>query len=246
MAEELGKVAEIVVIAPDRERSGVGTAVTLHRPLRVRELKQGRSAVCYAIDGTPADCVILGLGGLFPGKIDMIFSGINEGANLGNDVLISGTVGAALQGYFYGITSVALSVGSLDNPGFSVAAALAGALVERFKEGRLTDGMLLNVNVPNLPYEEIQGIEITDLAGRSYVDVVKVEKDQRGRSLHWITRGSPEWAIEQGTDIWALRNKRISITPLQSNLAASDRISDLQNICPGLLEHLKFARCQPE
>ncbi|MBI2864820.1 MAG: 5'/3'-nucleotidase SurE [Chloroflexi bacterium] len=240
---ELGKAAEIVVVAPDREQSGVGTAVTLHRPLRVRELKLWPSALCYATDGTPADCVILGLGGLCEAKVDMIFSGINEGANLGNDILISGTVGAALQGYFYGIPSVAISVGSLEKPSFAVASALAAALVERYKQGQLAGGLLLNVNVPSLPFKDIQGIEVTYLAGRSYVDVVKEEKDQRGRSLHWITRGTPEWAAEQGTDIWAMRQNKISITPLQSNLAAGDRIGELRDLCPDLLANLRTTGC---
>ncbi len=239
LAEELSKVAEIVIVAPDREQSGVGTAVTLHRPLRVRDLTPWRPVPCYAVEGTPADCVILGLRSLCQEKVDMIFSGINDGANLGNDVLISGTVGAAMQGYFYGVPSVAMSVAALHDVQYSPAANLALALAERFRDGQFPDGLLLNVNLPNVLQEEVKGIEVTRLAARSYMDVVKEDKDARGKTFHWITRGTVEWTVEEGTDIWAVRDGRISITPLQSNLAANDKIIQLKSLCSYLLDGLK-------
>lgn len=218
LAESLSTIAEVVVVAPDREQSAVGTSITLQHPLRAREfapLVKGVNA--YSVEGTPADCVILGLETLVEGKVGVVFSGINEGSNLGNDVLISGTVGAALQGYFRRLPSIAFSVAAMGDVRYDVAAKLAALLANRIAEGALPQEILLNVNVPNLPWDQIRGIELTRLAGRSYTDKIKEEHDGK-RGYYWIVRGKAEWNVDQGTDIWAIQKRKISITPLQSNL----------------------------
>ena len=217
VVEELKKVGQVTVMAPDREQSGVGTSVTLHHPLRIKRVEALVPEVeAYAIEGTPADSVILALGTVSKDGVDLVVSGINEGPNLGNDVFISGTVGAAAQGYFYGLSSLAISVGGLENPYFSVAARLARLLATTIGEGALSERILLNINVPNLPPEDIKGIEITRLGERNYADVVEKGHDGR-RNYYWIVRGTPKWCKDEGTDVWTLDQDRISITPLGVN-----------------------------
>ncbi len=204
---------EIIIVAPDREQSAVGTSITLHNPLRIKEIKNTPvpGIKTFSVEGTPADSVILAIRYLARDKIRLVISGINEGANLGNDVFISGTVGAALQGYFYNIPSIALSVGSYKNPRFDVASKFAKLMV---RENLLPHGFLLNINFPNLPLDEIEGVEITRLGVRSYMDEIKKGHDGK-REYYWIVRGEPVWDEIPGTDIWAVRRKRISITPLR-------------------------------
>jgi len=171
--------------------------------------------------------------------VDLVVSGINEGSNLGNDVLISGTVGAALQGYFYGIPSVAISVGAMGNVHYDVAARLGVLVAERVAAKSFLKDILLNINLPNLPVEEIQGIEITRLAGRSYLDNIKRGHDGK-REYYWIVRGTPVWNEEVGTDIWALRKGCISLTPLQANLTCPSELPSLEGLCSPLFEKLRW------
>ena len=145
-------------------------------------------------------------------KVDVIVSGINEGPNLGNDFFISGTVGGALQGYFYDIPAIAISVAAFENVYFDEAAKLAAKLAQAFHDGQLPSKMLLNVNLPNLPLEQIQGVEVTKLGERRYSDGIETGHDGK-RHYYWIVRGVAEWEIEQGSDIWALEQNKISITP---------------------------------
>ncbi len=221
LVEELQKVGQVIVVAPDREQSGIGTAVTLHQPLRVRPVKPLIPKIkAYSVEGTPADSVILALGMLAENKVNLIFSGINEGANLGDDVLLSGTVGAAFQGYFHKLPSIALSVASWENVHFDVAAKLGGLLASKIMAGSFPQGILLNINLPNLPVEKIEGIEFTRLGQRSYADLIKPGYDGK-REYYWVVRGNPHWTIEQGTDIGAIETGKISITPLHSNLTGN-------------------------
>ena len=234
----LKEVGEVLVVAPDREQSAVGSSVTLHQPLRAMEIKPLVKGVkSYCVEGTPADCVILALGNLIDSEIDLVVSGINEGANLGDDVLISGTVGAALQGYLKGIPSIALSVTSLENVHFDVAARLAGVLARRIEKEALPREILLNVNLPNLPRDQIQGIEVTKLGRRSYGDAIKEGYDGK-RKYYWIVRGKPEWQPEEGTDIWAVLKDRISITPLHSDLTSLEVLSLIEELSPNILQDL--------
>ena len=234
----LQQVGEVVVVAPDREQSAVGTSVTLHHPLRAREIEPlVRGIRSYCVEGTPADCVILALGNLLNIRIDLVFCGINDGSNLGDDVLISGTVGAALQGYLKGIPSVALSVGALKDVHFDAAARLAVALARYFEKQALPKEILLNINLPNLPLDRIHGIEVTRLGRRSYSD--KIEEGHDGkRKYYWIVRGKPDWQPEEGTDIWAFTNDKISITPLHSDLTSPQVFSAVQDLPQALLEGL--------
>jgi 5'-nucleotidase len=185
----------------------------------------------YAVPGTPADCVILGLGSLSEQPVDLVVSGINEGANLGDDVLISGTVGAAFQGYFRGLPAIAVSVAAFENIDFSVAARTAVLLAKQVVEKSLPNHVLLNVNVPNVPLEEIGGVAITRLAQRSYTDLVEARQDALGRRYYSIVRGQPDWRASRNTDIWAIRRGMISITPLQSDLVHRPSRSPLADWC---------------
>jgi len=244
LVRALTQVGEVVVVAPDREQSGVGTSVTLHHPVRVRDIRSPvRRVRCYAIEGTPADSVILALGVLLDDKVDLVVSGINEGPNLGSDVLISGTVSAALQGYLQGIPSIAISVGAMENIHFDGAARLAAVMARMIEAKALPREILLNINLPNLPQDQIQGIEITQLGHKSYGDEIK-ERHYGARRLFWIVRGrlelEPEegWELEEGTDIWALLRNRISITPLHSDLTSAAALSTLKQLSNAIFQDL--------
>lgn len=237
LARELSKVGEVVIVAPDREQSAVGSSMSLHHPLRVRKVRSPlEGVISYSVEGTPADCVILALGRLLDGKVDLVFSGINEGANLGDDVLLSGTVGAALQGYFKGIPSVALSVGAIKDVHFDAAVRLAGVLAKQM--ATLPREVLLNVNLPNLPLEQIKGIEITKLGRRSFGDKI-VEGNDGKREYYWIVRGELEWHPEPGTDVGAFTSDKISITPLCTDLTSSKVLTKIKHLPLDLVNGLK-------
>ncbi|MBF8267101.1 MAG: surE, partial [Dehalococcoidia bacterium] len=171
--EALRAVGEVVVVAPDREQSGAGTAISLNHPVRVTEVTPLAEGVkAYAVEGTPADSAILALESLIEDKkVDLVVSGINQGANLGNDIFISGTVGAALQGFFRGIPSIAISVAALKDVHFAPAALVVRLLAQDVADGKLTVPLLLNVNLPNQPLEKIKGVSLTHLGRRTYMDV---------------------------------------------------------------------------
>ena len=240
LVRELRRVAEVVVVAPDRDQSGIGTAVTLHHPVRVSPVPPEVTRVeSYAVEGTPADTVILALKTLLKDKkTDMVFSGINEGSNLGNDVLISGTVSAALQGYFYGLPSVAISVAAIKRVRFDVAARFAALIAQQVAAGDMSQKFLLNVNLPNLPLTKINGVEVTRLGERSYMDNIKAGHDGK-RKYYWIVRGKPDWIKVKGTDIWALGQNKISITPLQSDLSSQGQLEPLGKTITALFQNLK-------
>lgn len=246
LVRELVKISDVIVVAPDREQSAVGTSVTLHQPLRIRPaepLVEGVKA--YSVEGTPGDSVIMALGVLTDGlKIDLVMSGINEGSNLGNDVLISGTVGAALQGYFHGLPSIAISVAAIKDVYLDAAAKLGALLARKVLDGDLPRPVFLNVNLPNLPVDKIAGIDITRLGRRSYKDQVKEGTDGK-RKYYWIVRGEPHWEVEPGTDIWAVRHDRISITPLQTDLTCPQHLAPCQSQCAPLLEEVRHALQEP-
>ena len=218
LAKALKQVGEVVVVAPDREQSATGSAVSLHQPVRLNKVE----ALCpgvkaYSVEGTPADSVILAMKVLFEGELGLVFSGINKGMNLGDDVFLSGTVGGAKQGCFQGLPAVAFSVEFGEETHFEATAKLAVLLARQLSARSLSSGILLNVNLPNLPVEEIRGVEITRLGKRRYSDLIKRGHDGK-REYYWIGRGKARWRAEKGTDIWAIRNRKASITPLRSDL----------------------------
>ena len=236
-AEALKGAGEIFVVAPDREQSGVGASLTLHVPIRANEVApeiagDGNSIKAYSVEGSPGDSCVLALERLV-GPVDLVVSGINQGSNLGEDVLISGTVGAALQGYFRGYPSIAISVGGIKDVCYDVASAFLRILGNRLTDGVKLPACLINVNVPNEPPDKIKGVRITRLGRRSYGESV-TERDDRKRKYYWISRDK---AIhqEQGedTDIWALRHNQISVTPIHSGLTDIEQIPVLEGIFQG-------------
>ena len=237
LAEELREVGKITVVAPDRDQSGTGTSVTLRQPLRLTRIESPLEDVdAYSVEGTPADSVIMAIRQAMKNDVDLVISGINEGPNIGNDVYISGTVGAALQSYFYGIPSIAISLSTFENLCFDVAAKLAKLLAIEIKQYSLTEKLLLNVNVPNMPWEKIEGIEITELGDRKYAAGIKQGHDGR-RDYFWIIHGDSQWEMKHGSDIWALKQNRVSITPLFNNAGNSNH-SFLKDIVANLSKQL--------
>lgn len=242
LVAELERIAQVIVVAPDREQSAMGTSVTLRHPLRVnrvRPLLEGVEA--YSVEGTPADSVILALGTLIEAGVDMVVSGINEGANLGSDVFISGTVGAAFQGHLRGLPAIALSVAAFGDLHLDTAARLAALLAGKMSAKALPPDILLNVNVPNLPPDEIKGIEITRLAPHSYTDVVEEGHDGK-RKCYWIVRGQPQRNMDKGTDVWAVSSDIISILPIGSDLSTAPAPSSLKDLCSQLFHDLRSKR----
>jgi 5'-nucleotidase len=226
LAKELKKMARVVVVAPDRELSAMGTTVSLHQPVRARKATPVAEGVeSYAVEGTPADCVILALGKLVNDKIDLVVSGINRGANLGDDVLISGTVGAALQGSLHGLPALAISAGWGDNFYFDDAARFAALLAKRVESGVIPADICLNVNLPNLPRAEISGVKITCPARYSHTDNIE-ERYNNGRSYYWFVRRRVNKAVDDKTDTWAMERGNISISPLLTS-HANQPLSDL-------------------
>ncbi|MDI6814864.1 MAG: 5'/3'-nucleotidase SurE [Dehalococcoidales bacterium] len=230
LVKELRSIAGVVVVAPDREQSAIGTAVTLYQPLRVQRVNPMVPGVeTYSVEGTPADSVILALGKLVRNKIDLVISGINHGANLGDDVLISGTVGAALQGYLRGLPALAISVAAGDNLHLDAAAKLATVLAKKIESNALPTNIFLNVNLPNLPLVKIRGAEITRLASESHTDTVEERHDGR-RKYYWLIRQEINKDTDKKTDVWAIEQGNISITPLHTSLLnkPSPAITDSQ------------------
>ena len=239
LVKELKTIAQVVVVAPDREQSAIGTAVTLRNPLRVQSMIPVVPGVeTYSVDGTPADSVILALSKLVKNKIDMVISGINQGLNLGDDVLISGTVGAALQGYLRGFPALAISVAAADNPYLNNAAKLATLLAKRIHSNGLPANIFLNVNLPNLPMSKIEGVKIARLAHKSHIDTVEERHDGR-REYYWLMRQKVNKATDKKTDIWAIEQGNISITALYTNSSSKPSSPILNSLCSDLLPELR-------
>jgi 5'-nucleotidase len=241
LVRELNKVAQVSVVAPDRDQSGSGTSITLRHPLRMINIKPPVDGVsAYSVEGTPADSVILALRLILKEGVDLVVSGINEGPNLGDDVYVSGTVGAALQGFFYGIPALAFSIAAFGDLHFDLAATLARIMVSELADKGFPQRLLLNVNLPNLTQDKLEGIEITRLGERKYVDRIEPGHDGK-RQYHWIMRGKPEWKSTSGTDIWALEKNKVSITPLFGNPDGSSR-KLLEKIVPQVFHKLQENR----
>ena len=215
VAEALKGVGEVTVVAPDRDQSGIGTAMTILAVVRAQEITSPIDGVkAFSVEGTPADCVILATAELVKQPFDLLVSGINPGSNMGMDVVVSGTVGGAIQGYLRGIPSLAVSVASITDVQFEAAAQTAKALAEGISNNSMPASLLLNVNLPNVGADKIERVEITGLGPGTYLAGVERVHDGR-RTLYWIRHNKPVNApIEEGTDIWAVRNNRVSITPL--------------------------------
>ena len=214
LAEALATLADITIVAPDRNRSGASNSLTLDNPLRVNQLENGY----YRVEGTPTDCVHLAITGLLDEEPDMIVAGINSGANLGDDVLYSGTVAAAMEGRSLGLPAIAISSVVNQPKHFETAAWVAKKLVQHLKTAHLPADTILNVNVPDLPIDEIIGFETTRLGHRHKAEPVIKEIDPRGRPLYWVGPAGDEKDAGLGTDFDAIRRGAISVTPLQIDL----------------------------
>jgi 5'-nucleotidase len=215
---------EVTVVAPDRNRSGASNSLTLSNPVRVQLHADGTRSVT----GTPTDCVHLALTGMLDESFDIVVSGINNGANLGDDTLYSGTVAAAMEGRFLGYSAVALSSCAPEPQHFETAARVAEQIVERLRLDPLPGDTILNVNVPDLPFEQLQGYEVTRLGNRHRAEKVIPSKDPRGRPIWWIGAAGSGGDAGPGTDFHAISQRRVSITPLLVDLtryAAMDRLS---------------------
>jgi 5'-nucleotidase len=227
LREALTGVAPLTIVAPDRNRSGASHSLTLEIPLRVQQAEPG---TWYVINGTPTDCVHLAITGLFRDEFDMVVSGINDGANLGDDVLYSGTVAAAIEGRFLGLPTIAVSlvVGAATGPHFATAARIARELVLRVVARPMQRSMILNVNVPDLPYEELRGIEVTRLGHRHRAEAAVRDRDPRGREIYWVGPAGKGQDAGPGTDFHAVAGGRVSVTPLQVDLTRHAALDELR------------------
>jgi 5'-nucleotidase len=214
LAAALRPMGELDVYAPERNRSGASNSLTLDRPVRVR---QGENGFHY-VDGTPTDCVHLALTGLLDQKPDIVISGINHGANLGDDVLYSGTVAAAMEGRFLGVPAIAISLNGHEGRHFDSAAQIVVRVVERLVREPLPADTILNINVPDLPIQEIAGIEATRLGHRHQAEAMVRASDPRGFPVYWIGAPGLEADAGPGTDFDAMRRHCVSITPLHVDL----------------------------
>ena len=241
LAAELVKVGDLVVAAPGEERSGAGTAISLRKPIWVQQVNpQVEGARAFSVSGTPADSAILAISCLFPGQFDVVVSGINRGSNLGHDVYVSGTVGAAMQGFLHNIPSIAVSMYAYVDIDFTNAARVGAGLARRVGSGELSAPMLLNVNVPNLPAREIAGIDVTRISRKNYCDRIEKDYDSSGEYFI-ITRNDELDDAVPGTDLWAVENGRVSVTPLPDRAVSSQFVSTLQGIVPEVYAEIRAA-----
>jgi 5'-nucleotidase len=214
LAQALRDTGEIHVVAPERDRSGASNSLTLDYPLRPRRADNG----FVFVDGTPTDCVHLAVTGLLEDEPDIVISGINSGANLGDDVIYSGTVAAAMEGRFLGLPAIAVSLVLDQGAHFETAAAVVKALLKRMPSNPLPADTILNINVPDLPLPKVTGIEVTRLGHRHKAEPVVRTLDPRGQPVYWVGSPGGEQDAGPGTDFHAVRDGRISVTPLQVDL----------------------------
>ena len=225
LAAALTVHGEITVVAPDRNRSGASNSLTLDVPLRVTQAEPNT----YYVTGTPTDCVHLAISGLFEFEHDMVVSGINDGPNLGDDVLYSGTVAAAMEGRFLGLPAIALSLctTALSPHHFDTAARVASELVARVLRRPLDPTMILNVNIPDRPYAELRGTLATRLGYRHRAERVVQSKDPKGRTVYWVGPAGPQQDAGPGTDFDAIAQGYVSVTPLQLDLTRHPALGDI-------------------
>lgn len=215
LAAALGEIAdEVVVVAPDRDRSGASNSLTLNYPLYVTRQENG----FYSVDGTPTDCVHVAITGLLEADPDMVVSGINAGANMGDDVIYSGTVAAAMEGRFLGLPAIAVSLAAYPPQHYDTAARVAVYLVTRLRANPLPADTILNVNVPDRSWEDLAGFQATRLGHRHKSEPVVKASDPRGRPIYWVGPAGPEQDAGPGTDFHAVRTGHVSITPIQVDL----------------------------
>ena len=236
LTAELSKKHNVYVVAPDRERSAAGHSLTLHTPLRVEELDSGLNGAqrVWVTTGTPGDCVKIAVSVLLEEdeKPDYVISGINHGPNLGTDIFYSGTVSCAMEGAMLGIPSIAVSLASLksNHEDFDFAAKFVTSMVDKISEFQFPQKSILNVNVPGLEPEDIAGVSITEMGAKLFTDTYEKRVDPRGKVYYWLAGKLIDQPVDAPTDIAAVRNNRISITPITYEMTKTESISELYRI----------------
>jgi 5'-nucleotidase len=223
LAQALAPLADITVVAPERDRSGASNSLTLDRPLMLRQAPGG----FYYVNGTPTDCVHLAVTGMLDHLPDMVISGINHGANMGDDTIYSGTVAAATEGYLLGIPSIAVSLASHNAQHFDTAARVVADLVQRIQTRPPAEPMLLNVNVPDCAFDDLEGVAVTRLGKRHKAESVVKTTNPRGQTVYWVGAAGAAQDAGEGTDFHAVADGRVSITPLQMDLT---RFSQMDSV----------------
>jgi len=224
LRQELSDIAEITVVAPDRNRSGASNSLTLEHPLRVNKVASN----IYSVQGTPTDCVHFALNELIKDDLpDLVLTGINHGANLGDDVLYSGTVAAAMEGHFLGVQSIAFSLVGMRC--FSTAAKFAKHIVLRHIANPIPTNRLLNINIPDVTFEHLKGERVTRLGARHHSEAMIKQTDPRGQEIYWLGPPGKEQDAGEGTDFWAIEHGYVSITPLQVDLTAHESLTSVDN-----------------
>jgi 5'-nucleotidase len=223
LAEAMRGMGEVTVVAPERNRSGASNSLTLDRPLHLKEAPNG----FYYVNGTPTDCVHLAVTGMLDHEPDMVLSGINWGPNMGDDTIYSGTVAAAMEGYLLGVPAIALSLASFSGRNFATAGRVARQLAERFRDRPFGAPVLLNVNVPDVPSDLLQGMRITRLGRRHKAEPVVKQVSPRGETVYWVGAAGAAADAGEGTDFHAVDNGWVSVTPLQIDLTHAGQIDGL-------------------
>jgi 5'-nucleotidase len=224
LAEAMHGMGEVTVVAPERNRSGASNSLTLDRPLHLKEAPNG----FFYVNGTPTDCVHLAVTGMLDHEPDMVLSGINWGPNMGDDTIYSGTVAAAMEGHLLGVPAIALSLGSFSGRNFATAGRVARQLAERFRDRPFGAPLLLNVNVPDVPYEMLQGMRVTRLGRRHKAEPVVKQISPRGETVYWVGAAGAAADAGEGTDFHAVDNNWVSVTPLQIDLTHAGQLGGVQ------------------
>lgn len=228
---------EVLIVAPDRDRSGASNSLTLDAPVRVQQL----DASTWRVYGTPTDCVHVAITGMLEVEPDIVVSGINNTANLGDDVIYSGTVAAAMEGRFLGLPAVAMSLQTVDHNGrhYETAARAAVEIIARLATDPLPADTILNVNVPDVPWEQVRGFEVSRLGNRHRAEACIPQQDPRGRQWWWIGAAGPEQDAGPGTDFHSVRTGHISITPIQVDLTRYQALEQVAGWVGGLAASLR-------
>ncbi|MDI1308397.1 MAG: 5'/3'-nucleotidase SurE [Methylotenera sp.] len=225
LAEHIAKIADITVVAPERNRSGASNSLTLDRPLSVKKAANG----FFYVNGTPTDCVHIALTGLMDTMPDMVISGINDGANMGDDTIYSGTVAAAMEGFLLGIPSIAISMSQHNCTNFETAARIAVELVQHYQKVGFKSPTLINVNVPDIPYGELQGRVVTRLGKRHKAEPVIKLQTPRNETVYWVgAAGLPNDGGE-GTDFHAIAHNKVSLSPIQVDLTCHSQLAEIKD-----------------
>lgn len=223
LASKLSEVAKVTVVAPDRNRSAASNSLTLTMPLRVEQMENG----FFSVDGTPTDCVHLAITGLLEEEPNLVFSGINNGENMGDDILYSGTVAAATEGRFLGLPSIALSMNSSTPEYFETGATIAVQLLNQLLINELPADTILNVNIPDIPLSKIKGLKVTRLGQRHRSEPVIEARDPRNNKIYWVGPPGAQQDAGEGTDFYAVEHGYVSITPLKIDLTNHQQLDEL-------------------